>query len=245
MTFIRDVAEGVHVITRAHTNMFLVEDAGRLLVVDAGLPAFWPEIGAALDELGASPSDVEGVLLTHAHFDHVGCARRMRTEWRVPVWVHAADRFLALHPYSYRHERSRFGYPLTHPGGLPLLLRMAADGALTVHGVDSAPLPLPDGILREAALVETPGHTDGHVAIHLPSRDVVFSGDALVTLDPYNGRTGPQIVAGAATADSGQALASLSALRETGATSVLPGHGGPWRRGVDSAVDEAVRRGVD
>ena len=55
-------------------------------------------------------------------------------------------------------------------------------------------------------VVPSPGHTHGHCALHLPDRDVLISGDALVTLDPYTGRRGPRIIAGAATADSGLAL---------------------------------------
>ncbi|WP_039828900.1 hypothetical protein [Nocardia testacea] len=69
---------------------------------------------------------------------------------------------------------------------------------------------------------------------------MVLSGDALVMLDPYTGGRGPQIVAGAATADSPMALAVLA---DTGARSVLPGHGEPWTEGVATAVELAVRAG--
>lgn len=71
----------------------------------------------------------------------------------------------------------------------------------------------------------------------------MLSGDALVTLDPYTGGKGPQIVAGAATADSPMALASLAAPADTGARSTLPGHGEPWTDGVATAVELAVRTG--
>lgn len=92
-------------------------------------------------------------------------------------------------------------------------------------------------------MIATPGHTAGHVAFHLPDRDAVLSGDALVTLDPYTGRTGPRIIAGAATADSAMALASLDAIARTGATTVLPGHGEVWRGGAAEAVAQARREG--
>jgi glyoxylase-like metal-dependent hydrolase (beta-lactamase superfamily II) len=244
MTFIRDVADGVHVITRAHTNMYLVENDGRLLFIDAGLPAFWQEVEDAVTKLGHGPETIDGVLLTHAHFDHVGCARRMRDAWGIPVWVHEADQALASHPYSYRHEKSRLAYPLSHPGGLGPLVSMAAAGALAVRGTRSDVLRAETAVPGDPALIDTPGHTDGHIAIHYPQRGVVFTGDALVTFDPYTGRPGPQIVAGAATADSGVALSSLTALENTRAAIVLPGHGGPWWTGVDSAVHGAKRRGA-
>jgi hypothetical protein len=143
MAFIRDVADGIHVITRAHTNMFLIEDQGRVLLIDAGLPAFWSDINTALTKLHVGPDAIAGVLLTHAHFDHIGCARRLHDTWHVPVWVHSADQQLATHPYSYRHELPRWNTPLTHPAGIPKLAHMTAAGALTVHGItDTTPLPI-------------------------------------------------------------------------------------------------------
>ncbi|GAB2969855.1 MBL fold metallo-hydrolase [Frigoribacterium salinisoli] len=240
-----DVAPGIHRLQHADTNLYLVEHGDRVLVVDAGLPAVWPELVAALRRLGRTPADVDGVLLTHAHFDHVGTIRRVRREWQRPVWVHAADERLTRHPYRYAHERARLRYPLLYPAALPALWRMTRAGALAVHGIDDATLltpavPLPEG----AAIVPTPGHTAGHVALHLPDRDAVLVGDALVTLDPYTGGTGPQIVAGAATADSAQALRSLDALVATGAGTVLTGHGAPWGHGIAAAVAEARRRGA-
>jgi hypothetical protein len=50
------------------------------------------------------------------------------------------------------------------------------------------------------------------------SRDVLIAGDALVTLDPYTGATGPRRVSSAATADNERALRSLDTLAATGAT---------------------------
>lgn len=93
-------------------------------------------------------------------------------------------------------------------------------------------------------VIATPGHTYGHVALHLPERDAVITGDALVTLDPYTALTGPRLVAGAATADASQALNSLDAIAATEAHHVLPGHGDPWDRGATRAVEVARSNGM-
>jgi hypothetical protein len=66
----------------------------------------------------------------------------------------------------------------------------------------------------------------------------------LVTLDPYTARKGPRIVARAATVDSVRNLSSLDALAQTGAETVLVGHGEPWTRGADSAVELARSAGA-
>ena len=84
----------------------------------------------------------------------------------------------------------------------------------------------------------------GHCALHFPDRNAVIAGDAVVMLDPYTAETGPKIVAGAATADSKRALESLDALADTGATTVLTGHGEAWRGGTVEAVARARRAGA-
>lgn len=238
-----EVADRVHRLEHAYVNCYVVvDDDGRVLLVDAGLPGTWPIMGFALRELGHRPEDVVGLVLTHAHFDHVGFALRLQDRLDVPVWAHEADHWLAAHPYRYAHENLRAAYPFRHPASLRILAAMARAGALKVRGVrglrplvDEEQLELPG----RPRVVFTPGHTFGHVALHLPQRDVVLSGDALVTLDPYTGLEGPQIIAGAATADSELNLRSLDRLAATGAKTVLPGHGEPWTSGVAAAVAEA------
>ena len=85
----------------------------------------------------------------------------------------------------------------------------------------------------------------GTAFCHLPERGVVLlQGDALVTLDPYTGHTGPQIVANAATSDPDRALASLQVIAATGEQTMLPGHGAPWTDGARRAADLAAAIGA-
>jgi len=238
----RDTAEGIHRLEIAHTNTYLVETGDRLLVIDAGLPAAWPHLQLAVHDLGYTPDRVEGLLLTHGHFDHVGTAARMHRDWGTPVFVHPGDRHLAAHPYSYRPQANRFGFVALHPGGLRPLGRMLLAGAATVDGIaDTEPLENRADVPGTPWIIETPGHTDGHVALHFADRDAVIAGDALVTFDPYTGGIGPRIVAPAATSDVDTAVASLERLADTEAKHVLPGHGPAWSLGVRRAVAQARR----
>jgi glyoxylase-like metal-dependent hydrolase (beta-lactamase superfamily II) len=242
----RDVVPGVHRLEEAFTNVYLIEDDGRLTVVDCGFPATWGTMQSALSEIGRTPSDVDAIVLTHAHFDHVGFAERARTQWHAAVWVHERDASLSRHPLYYEHERSPVVYPMTHPAALRIVGAMMARGMFLTKGVgevrafsDEQELDVP-GRPRP---VFCPGHTHGHVALHMPDRGALIAGDAIVTLDPYTAKSGPRIVAGAATADSDQALASLQALADTGAQHVLPGHGPPWHEGIGAAVERAREAG--
>src|SRR5215212_6104228 len=244
--FQADVAPGVHRIEDAYTNWYLVEDGDRVTVVDAGVPTSWGSFERGLDEIGRTPDDVAAVVLTHAHFDHVGFAERARKDLQVPVWVHEEDVPLTRNPMGYAHERGRSWY-LANPGALPIMASLLRNRAFWPSPVREV-RTYRDGTLDvpgSPQVVFSPGHTYGHCALHLPDRDVLIAGDAIVTLDPYTGRRGPRVVARAATAYSDRAIASLDALEETGAGTVLTGHGDPWTGGVAEACGLARAAGID
>ena len=246
-TLTRTLVPGVHRLEQAYTNCYLIEDTTGVTIVDAAFPKTWRHLLSALDAIGRDRADVKAVVLTHGHFDHVGFATIAIEELGVPVWVHPGDQRLAAHPYRYTRERTPLRYPFRYPAAMRALGAMVTVGALAVEGVESVRLLPSSGVVDvpgQPQVVHAPGHTSGSCALHLREQGVLFTGDALVTFDPYKATTGPQIVAGAATADSALALSSLQALAATEAQLVLPGHGDPWHAGIRSAVAQAVVAGI-
>ena len=195
---------------------------------------------------GAPPRSGGGGRSHNGHFDHVGFAERARKALDVPVLVHENDATLARQPRLYSHERRRIPYFLTEIQALPQVASFIRNRAFWPTPVEqvvtyvNGTLPVPGS----PRVVPTPGHTLGHCALHFPDRDCVIAGDAVVTLDPYTAKEGPRIVARAATADSARNLRTLDALAETGARTVLVGHGEPWTDGAESLVVQARRAGV-
>jgi glyoxylase-like metal-dependent hydrolase (beta-lactamase superfamily II) len=241
-----NVVDGVHRIADSYTNWYLLEEGGRLTVVDAGVPRSWQSLHDALRRLGRSASDIEAVVLTHAHFDHVGFAERARSELGVPVYVHENDVPLTSHPWRYDHERRRAPYLATQVRALPIVATFLRNRAFWPPPIKEV-VRFEDGVLPvpgSPRVVFTPGHTHGHCSLHLPDRDAVIAGDAIVTLDPYTARRGPRLVARAATVDSARNLRELDALAATRARTVLVGHGEPWTGGVESAVALAREAGA-
>lgn len=244
--FTHGVADRIHLLQQAQTNVYIVEDSDGITLVDSGVPPMWKMLLKALKQLNRSPSDIKGLVITHPHFDHMGFAVRAQKKLGVPVLVHEADSYIARHPYRYSHEKTRTFYPVRHPGALPVIAHLWVAG-LGIKGLKSfRPLvPGPAEFLPGRPHVfHTPGHTDGHCILHFPDRGAVLTGDALVTLDPYTGRKGPRIVAAGSTNDTSEALASLDTISATGAAVVLPGHGMPWTDGAVEAVRLARERGA-
>ena len=240
--FHRDVAEGVHRIGEHCLNFYLIEEGGHITIVDAGLPASWGSLLEALSSIGSTPADVEALVLTHAHFDHIGFAERASEEFHVPVWVHENDAPLARRPFQYMSERSPLLY--LKPARLPIMASWLRAGALRMKPISQVRRFKDEGILDvpgSPRILFTPGHTLGHCALYLTERGVLLTGDALVTHDPYTDLRGPRIVARAETADSERALASIERLGEPGAATLLPGHGEPWIGVAGRAVMEARR----
>src|SRR3954463_4347790 len=241
-----NVADGIHRVEDSYTNWYIVEDDGRLTVVDAGVPTSWDSLHEVLRRLGRRREDVAAVVLTHAHFDHVGFAEKARAELTGPAHVPPNDVPLTRHPWRYDFERPRSLYFATQVQALPIVagfLRTRAFWPPPIKEVvrygDDATLPVP-GAPR---VVYTPGHTLGHCSLHFADRNAVIAGDAVVMLDPYTNRKGPRLVARAAVADTERNLGTLDAVAATGAQTVLTGHGEPWTDGAGAAVAQARAAG--
>ncbi|CAN5243238.1 MBL fold metallo-hydrolase [soil metagenome] len=245
ITRLEQVADGVHRLTDGIVNGYLIEDDDGITILDTTWPRNWSGVEGAIHDIGRSLEQVRAVVLTHGHPDHVGAAEHARRTLGVPVHAHRRE-------VDRARGTARGASPFALvPGLLPHLWRPSAFAFVlhaTRHGFmnptwvgevtpfdDEDELPVP-GRPRPVA---TPGHTQGHTAFHLADRGVLFSGDALVTLDVLTREEGPRLLPDALNGDSGQARSSLAALEGLDADVILPGHGEPWRGAPAEAAAQA------
>lgn len=229
------LAPSLHRVGSDLVNCYLVEDAGGVTVIDAGLPGHWKELQAELATLGRSLDDVRGVVLTHGDTDHLGFAERLRKEKGVPIYVHELDAARAR-----GEDKSNGSWGKIKPGPLVRFLWYAGRrGGFRVPPVNEVVTFTGDDVLDlpgSPVIIHLPGHTPGSVAIHVPAVDALFVGDALTTGHVLTGKKGPQPAP--FTLEPELALESLSKLEGVQATWLLPGHGAPWRGAVADALGQ-------
>lgn len=226
--------------SHAH-NFYIVTEGEQATVIDAGASKEWPTLVAGLEELGLSPDHVAGMLITHGHADHIGCAG-LASQNGISVKIHHDDRSRALREYEGVEAAQPYQLPVWKPALWRNFLPIIKAGVMKQHAVpgietftDGDTLDIPGS----PTAIHTPGHTEGHAAFYLAGEKAVFTGDALATFALSGGPAGPQMMPKAFHNDVNQALSSLDRLATLDADLVLPGHGEPWTGSPADAVSQA------
>ena len=212
---LEEIVSGVYGIGMGYVNAFFIVGEDGLTLVDSGLAKKKDTILGAVAGAGRQPPDLKHILITHHHIDHIGSLAALKEATGAKCYVHPADSPIV---------RGDEPQPGPNPGSLlgklagPLLSRMsppAPPADVDVEVADGEELPLAGGIKA----VHTPGHTPGHLSFLLPSKNVLFVGDAAANML----RLGLPI--GMFTADREQAKESIGKLAALEFDVACFGHG--------------------
>ena len=240
----QEVAADVFCVEGTAVNWVLLRDGTELTLIDAGWVGDTSAVEDSIRALGRHPLDVQAVLLTHAHLDHMGAINHFHDRYDTSVFMSSAEVVHARDGHLEQAHPTGIVKRCYRPSALRWTARIIAAGALKPAKIPHAQ-PYP----RAGALdlpgnpvpIACAGHTSGHSAFHLPDKGVLITGDALVTghlLSPVSGLQLLQPIFAHAPAD---AEAALQTLADMDAGVLVPGHGEPWR-GTPAAAAEQARR---
>ena len=210
-----EIIPNVHLIPKTVANPYLLIDPDGLTLIDAGLPGSHKKILRSMAGLGYAPGDLKRILITHADFDHVGGLAPLKkaTGARIyasPVEAQALAEGRASRPVKPRRMITRLLFGLM--GGLFKPARIQVDELVT----DGQVLPVLGGL----RVLETPGHTPGHISFYSASTGILFCGDSIVS-----GENGLRGSSGANNWDQANSDESVRKQAALGARILCSGHG--------------------
>ncbi|HEV7126801.1 MAG TPA: MBL fold metallo-hydrolase [Ktedonobacterales bacterium] len=228
-----ELAPGIHQVDGVTSNVYLIVEPDGLTVIDSGFMGSGPKIVAYIQKIGRQPAEVRRILLTHQHVDHVGGAAALARVTGAAVLAHPLDAPAIAGNAAPLLPNNRLMAAVFRVFMLPRL--DPVDVARTVEDGETLPVLEEEGGLR---VVATPGHTPGQIAFYLPSRRLLFAGDAYA-------HRGEHVVPPVAmfTRDMAEARRSMATLARLEIAASLPGHGAPILRDAGARLAEAVKRG--
>lgn len=217
------IAAGVHQVSKG-VNAFIIDGDSGVTLIDTGLPKRDGAITDALASIGRSIEEVSAIVLTHSHVDHAGSAAALKAASNATVAASTIDapaiQGEAKVPPPPVLDRVPFLKPLFNL--LPSAKPCSVDELLEGSG--------PVGLVPDLSVVQTPGHTPGHISLLLDrAGGIMFVGDA--ALGSKRGTVGRGWMnRSTATFD-----ASVQRLAEQDFSIACFGHSGPIRNDAAAA----------
>jgi glyoxylase-like metal-dependent hydrolase (beta-lactamase superfamily II) len=209
-----EIAENVYLIPGITANPYLIVDEDGLTLIDTGLPGSHKMILSYIARLGRTPRDLKRIILTHSDLDHVG-------------GLGALHRATGARTFASKLEAEAIALgksskPVPPGRGISILRRIFTtffkSRPLAVDEIveDGQVLPALGGL----RVVDTAGHSPGHISLFAPSTGVLFCGDSMVGTDQGLRGSRPQMTWNSDIA--AEAVARQAALKPR---IVCPGHG--------------------
>jgi phosphoribosyl 1,2-cyclic phosphodiesterase len=145
-------------------NAALIEAGSTTLMLDCGFSV--TSVESRLARRDRSPADVDGLVVTHEHADHIGGVARFARRHRVPVW---------MTPGTWAVARDR---------DIPDLRLFSCHETFSIGDLELEPMPVPhdarepcqfvfgDGARRLGILTDT-GHVTPHISARLRTCDAL------------------------------------------------------------------------
>jgi glyoxylase-like metal-dependent hydrolase (beta-lactamase superfamily II) len=171
------VTQDVVRITTGIANAYIVGYAREWILVDTGTPGNAEKILKVAAEHMGTGSRPQAIVLTHGHFDHAGSAKDLASHWGVKIYVHHREK-------PFVNGTSKYPPPDPTVGGfMAQVIRFVPNTSFDLQPwlreLPESRLPW----LQEWQVIETPGHTAGHISLFREKDGTLLAGDAFTTVN--------------------------------------------------------------
>ena len=210
-----EIIPNVHLIPNIVANPYLIIDPDGLTLIDAGLPGNHKKILKYISDLGHTPTDLKRIIITHADIDHIGSLSALKKASGAQILTSKIEAEAMAQGKPSRQIQSGMVLRKVLMG---IMLHFMPPIAVEADVILNEGQILP--VLGGLRVVETPGHTPGHISLFSPSTGILFTGDSIVTQEGVLVRS-----VKANTWDEAKADESARKQAALGAQIVCPGHG--------------------
>jgi len=212
----------IHTLPLGVANTFILEDQGTVLV-DCGLPKKANAFIKQLQAVGIKPQDIQLIIITHGHWDHIGSAAGIKEITGAKIAMHDRDKDWLEKLFQSPPEGVGAWGNFLAKTMAPLMTPFIHIRPTEVDIVLNDETLSLDGYGIAGKIVYTPGHTSGSISILLDSGDAIV-GDMAMNSLPMRLSPGLPIFA----ENLPQLIESWRKLLEEDVKSIYPSHGGPF-----------------
>ena len=202
-----------HAIKMGFVQSYLICGERGCVLVDAGYKEDAKKMLAGIGQSGRKPEDIQLIVITHAHRDHVGGLTEIKKKSGASVLIHEKEAsFLSEGKSAPVFPANRILRVFVKPGTRQIFsslnadITMSDDFDLTPYGV-------------EGKVIHTPGHTPGSVAVIVGKE--AFVGDTAMKFGFLSGKSYKPIIAG----DLDEVARSWKKILDEGVETIHPSHG--------------------
>jgi hydroxyacylglutathione hydrolase len=198
------------------SNCFIVEADNIFIMVDTGRKNKWKELQTKLNRLGVNQANFKALILTHAHYDHVENAYKIKSKYGTKIIINKLES-----DCLESGKNSKIGIARMKDSKFKELIQKIIAGYYKYKPAKSDNLTKETYDLKELGfnncrIIRTPGHTPGSVCIVIDD-EIVITGDTMIGI---SGNTLPWYYV-----SKEDLLKSWKKILDTGSGLYLPAHG--------------------
>lgn len=157
------------------SNQYLVKCNTGNLLIDVGLSTNFSNLSKKIIKYsGISFTDISNIVITHADGDHYGCLSQIESDYpNITTCATSIEADAIRNGQSSRQLHPQGMQKLFYALVSPLIINVPAKIDREISSSDELPY------LGGLKILETPGHTPGHISLWSPSSRILFCGDSI------------------------------------------------------------------